>query len=192
MKNNPIDVDLMRSVLDYDPDTGILTWKEREANSKEDKIFNSRWANKRAGSCGACKKRPHYTTRRLCFSRNGKKKKFMEHRVIWCIYYGSDIPEGMQIDHVNGDSCDNRINNLRLVNNADNAKNQSIRYNSTSGVLGVNFSKREQRWKARIMVNRRAIYLGTFTNKEDAIEARKKAEIDYGFHENHGREKHND
>jgi len=50
-----------------------------------------------------------YISRRLVFTRNGKRTVYLEHRVVWAIHYGSDIPEGFQIDHINGDTCDNRI-----------------------------------------------------------------------------------
>jgi len=189
MTSKPIDVEFMRSLLEYDPDTGILTWKEREANSRVNKMLNTRYANKRAGSINIRKNPYPYISRRLVFTRNGKRTVYLEHRVVWAIHYGSDIPEGFQIDHINGDTCDNRIINLRLADNVDNARNTSIRSNSTSGVIGVNFVKQQQKWKARIKVRGTSIHLGLFTRKEDAIEARKKAEIEYSFHENHGREK---
>jgi hypothetical protein len=58
---------------------------------------------------------------------------------------------------------------------------------NSSGYIGVNWHKSAKKWMAQIKVNRKNIYLGLFTNKEDAVEARKEAEVEHGFHKNHGR-----
>jgi hypothetical protein len=65
-------------------------------------------------------------------------------------------------------------------------KNQRKCKNNTSGVTGVNWDKQTNKWRAEIMVNRKGIKLGRFTELQDAIQVRKQAEIDYGFHPNHG------
>lgn len=58
------------------------------------------------------------------------------HRVVWEIHYGS-IPEGMQIDHIDRNTSNNSISNLRIVDNRTNTYNQSMRRNNTSGTMGV-------------------------------------------------------
>jgi hypothetical protein len=70
--------------------------------------------------------------------RCGASTKFKGHRVVWELFNGP-IPNGMQIDHVNGDRADNRLANLRCVETVTNTRNKAKRKNSTSDVNGVNF-----------------------------------------------------
>lgn len=160
-------VDELRFLLTYDPGTGIF--KHHPANKP------ARVAGKPAGWIN----KQGYAY--LCI--NGRS--FRAHRVAWAIYYGS-WPKG-QIDHINGDRSDNSITNLRMVNNADNAKNQCLRVNNTSGATGVTWSKQRNLWQAQIVRNGKLKSLGHYTDKNDAIAARKTAEQEMGFHKNHGR-----
>lgn len=107
------------------------------------------------------------------------------HRLIWEMHNGP-IPNGMQIDHINHIRHDNRIENLRLVSNQENSKNNSMRKNNTSGVTGVCWNKQKGKWMAKIKVDYKTINLGLYSDIEKAVEARKQAEELYGFHENHG------
>ena len=111
------------------------------------------------------------------------------HRLAWEIYHNKKIPNGLQIDHVNGVRDDNRICNLRLVSRSGNMRNRATPKNNTSGQIGVHYSKGEDRWIARIGVKGRKVAIGAFIEKSDAIAARKLAEAEYGFHKNHGRMK---
>jgi hypothetical protein len=106
------------------------------------------------------------------------------HRIIWAIHYGQ-WPDG-QIDHINHDRADNRIKNLRVVSHLDNHRNMSQFKNNTTGVPGVRFDARYSSWVARITVNYKGVHLGSYKTKEEAIAARKAAEIKYDFHEKHG------
>jgi hypothetical protein len=103
--------------------------------------------------------------------------------------YGS-WPED-QIDHINGNGLDNRLENLRAVSNGENLRNQKIPKNNTSGTIGVSFYKRHQKYQASIKINGIRKHLGYFKNKEEAIAARAVANIKYNFHENHGRKEIN-
>lgn len=114
-----------------------------------------------------------------------KGKKQYNHRVIWWMHYG-DIPSGMQVDHINQDRTDNRIENLRLVTHQENNRNKGLNKNSTSGYLGVSWSKAYSRWVAHITVDRKSIFLGYFHDIDKAVLARKAADIEYGFTELHG------
>ena len=76
-------------------------------------------------------------------------------------------------------SLDNRINNIRLATNNQNGKNLKIKSNNKSGYSGVFFDKDNNKWRANIKVNYKQIYLGRFNLIEDAILARKNAEIKY-------------
>jgi len=110
----------------------------------------------------------------------GSREKYYEHRVIW-IYHNGEIPEGLEIDHINGKRNDNRIENLRLVTRAENNKNTGTK----RGDIGVYFEARK--WRAKITVDYEQKDLGRFDKKSDAISARKRAEKQYNFHSNHGR-----
>lgn len=102
---------------------------------------------------------------------NGIKKRF--NRVVM------NCPEDMQVDHVNGDTLDNRKCNLRIVTNQQNSMNCSKPLNNTSGYKGVYFDKSRKKWVANIKVNRKTIFLGRFDNIEDAYKARLEAEEKY-------------
>jgi len=110
-------------------------------------------------------------------------KSYLVHRVIWFMTYG-DWPE--TIDHENKDKTDNRISNLRSVTQQENTKNCGMGTNNTSGFTGVYWNKNNKKWIANICVDRKTKYLGSFKLIDEAIARRKAANIEYGFHENHG------
>ncbi len=88
-------------------------------------------------------------------------------------------PPGMVIDHINGDTLDNRRCNLRAVQQTDNARNLGTgRKNASSPYLGVAWHSRDQVWYATIRVDGRLHHLGNFTDAEKARQARAKAEIE--------------
>jgi hypothetical protein len=89
------------------------------------------------------------------------------------------------IDHINGDRADNRIVNLRQTTQSENMRNRRKSTNNTSGYVGV--YKVGAKWRARISVDSKNMNLGIYDTIEQAVQARKQAEIDYGYHENHGR-----
>ena len=111
---------------------------------------------------------------------------YKAHRLIWLLHYG-EWPKQF-IDHIDGNGLNNRIENLRDVNHTENLRNQRKSVRNTSGATGVYWCHYPPKWQARIRVNKKQIHLGYFTNKEDAIAARKAAEAEYGFHPNHGRD----
>lgn len=113
-------------------------------------------------------------------------KEYKEHRLIVLYMLGKFHNEEAQVDHVNQVKDDNRWCNLRIVNSTANSMNMSYYSNNNSGTMGVGWHKKQQKWVARIMVNKKPIQLGSFENKEDAVKARKDAEQKYGFHANHG------
>ena len=107
------------------------------------------------------------------------------HRVVWYLHKGS-IPTGMQVDHINHDRTDNRIENLRLVNHTDNGRNQSKGCNNTSGVTGVSWNARRSKWHARVCHARKVVHVGYFEDIEVAAKAVKVKYLELGYHPNHG------
>lgn len=83
------------------------------------------------------------------------------------------------IDHKNNKKFDNRKNNLRIANQQTNQINRKENKNNKSGIKGVSLDKRNNKYYARIMINGKNIFLGYFENKEEAKEARDKAEQNY-------------
>ena len=174
--------ELLRKLLRYEPETGKLYWRVRTKEVCDDdrsrKTFNSQFSGREAMSNVT----HHGYARGTLFS-----KSHTAHRVAWAIYYGEWPPE--QIDHINGNRLDNRIANLRSVNDSENRKNMAIRSDNTTGVLGVHWYKSKNLWHAQIQVNEKKVHLGYFERLEDAAKARRDAEAQYGFHVNHGRAK---
>jgi hypothetical protein len=92
------------------------------------------------------------------------------HRLAWLLHYGS-WPEH-DLDHINGDRADNRIQNLRLSVGSLNAQNQRRpRSDNKSGCLGVSWSKVAQKWTARIKIGSKYKHLGLFLTVEEASSA---------------------
>lgn len=171
----------LRKLLRYEPETGKLFWKRRGAcgfsSAKSMNAWNARYAGKDAFTSrgGASGWHQGAVWGRL----------LLAHRVAWAIHYG-EWPK-KQIDHINGDASDNRIENLRDVDHAENMKNRRVHKNSKSGVIGVYWCKSSGSWRADILVNGKKHHLGRFAKKDAAAAARKSAEKKFGFHPNHGR-----
>ena len=165
-------IEELRRRFDYDPETGIVTRKVTTGSrGKKGAIVG--WKNN------------GYLNVHITYQ--GRKQFVGLHRVCYAIYHGRD-PYPMHCDHINHKRDDNRICNLRLVTPQENLKNQSPNSSNTSGAMGVYFHKPRKKYCAYIKVNGKKKHLGLFTNKSDAIAARKAAEIEYGFHKNHGYE----
>lgn len=109
---------------------------------------------------------------------------YLSHRLIWKLLYNT---EPAQIDHINGDRLFNRIDNLRAVDRAENMKNMKRSKANKSGVTGVSFRSDKGKWRAYIFVGKKQVSLGLFDSIEDAAAARAKADIEHGYHANHGR-----
>lgn len=154
----------------YDPESGILKWKERPLHhhklEREVKRFNTNYAGKEAG---------RLTTRgyrEVVLDGNY----FPTHRLIFKLVTGED-PEN-HLDHINGDKSDNRWYNLREATSTQNNHNRRISKNNTTGYKGV--SRHKNRFKSSIRVgNGKRIFLGYFNTAEEAYEAYCKACEEY-------------
>lgn len=111
-------------------------------------------------------------------------KVYKEHRLVW-LYVTGRWPEG-QIDHINHERRDNRFHNLREVDNAGNHTNRPMQRNNTTGVVGVSYCKRIDRYEAYITIDGKRKNLGHYKTLAQAREVREAANIQYGFHPNHG------
>lgn len=164
----------LRSILDYNPETGVFTWLE---NGGRPKSWNTRWAGKSAGSTN----KSGYTC--LSISFRGHKKRMLAHRLAF-IYMEGEAPE--QVDHINGLRGDNRWENLRAVDNFINSRNQKLRNTNTSGHNGVYWCKRRSLWYVRIGLRGKNLHGGYFENKQDAIKARSELDVKLNYHSQHG------
>ena len=156
----------LKKILHYDPDTGILTWIKRASG------IRTRHA---AGTLNH-----GYVDIRI----NGKR--YGAHRLAWLWVYGTWPPA--QIDHINHVRSDNRLANLRLATNLTNGRNASKRKDNRSGYTGVSWFKKGRKWRAYINMNHKPKHLGCFDTIDEAIAARKQAEIENDYHPNHGGE----
>lgn len=153
----------LKELLNYNPDTGIFTWR-----------YSRRGAKK--GSTAGSNDGYGYTSIRV------NSKPYGSHRLAWLYMFGA-WPKN-QIDHINHDRVDNRIENLREVTRQENGRNLALNKKNTSGVTGVR--RKGNQWYATIGVNGSKVRLGGFKDKFEAICARKSANNKYGFHKNHG------
>ena len=93
------------------------------------------------------------------------------HVIIWILSTGKDIPSNLQIDHINGNKIDNRIENLRLVTNSGNAKNR--KEHRGGKLVGCCYNKRTRKYIAYTRISGKMIYIGCFTTEQEAHEAYK-------------------
>lgn len=166
-KEQRLPAEVARQLLSYDPATGLLTWLPREGSP----AFNTKYAGQPAGNVR--KNGKVYAGVTI----DGQTRLYANHRLAWLLYHG-EWP-AKDIDHINRNPTDNRIANLRLATHAQNLANQSMRRDNTSGCRGVFWIERSKRWVALISQynggNQRNIYLGSFTDKAEAIRVRQEA-----------------
>ena len=157
--------EIVRELLDYNPETGDFYWKYRDV-----KWFNSQracnsWNTKYAGNKTFCLYRNKYLGVVIFH------KKRLAHRIAW-LYVHGEWPDG-QIDHINNVRDDNRIINLRVVTANQNQHNQkrAQRDNKSSGLLGVTFNKANKNWVANIHIKGKQKHIGCYDCKHEAHEA---------------------
>ena len=156
---------LLHKFYDYDPMTGILKHRLPQHG-------------KQVGDAIGSQSNTGYLVMAIA------NKDYLVHRIIWMYVYGY-MPE--QVDHIDHDKQNNAISNLREVTNQVNSMNCSTSSNSKTKHTGVSFMASRNKYRATITVNKKQIHLGLFDDINDAIDARHKANIKYGFHSNHGK-----
>ena len=153
--------DRLKEVLEYDHKTGIFTWR----------INRTGTAKKGTVAGASCSK--GYRNIAIDGLRH------WAHRLAWLYVYGY-IPEN-DIDHIDRNPSNNKINNLREVSVSCNMRNSRTYITNKSGVRGVNINKLNNKWRALIRANKKQIYLGDFIHFKDAVKARYNAEIKYKY-----------
>ena len=154
---NTVTHERLTQLLHYDPATGVFTRRVSVwGAATKGRIFGS-----------------DHTAGYLEGTIDGKR--YYLHRLAY-FYMNGTWPVGM-IDHINRDRRDNRIENLRDVTPQGNTTNSSIKSTNKTGVKGVHICKRSQKYIAQITVDYKCIHLGSFDLLENAIAARRKAEM---------------
>lgn len=149
-------IEYLRQVLDYNAETGELFWKERKDAEKK---WNARFAGKRAG----------------CFHPDGYVKItingviYAAHRLIWVILHG-EAPRD-EIDHIDGNGYNNRIDNLREATSSQNGWNTKAHLDNKLGVKGVTFLAARNKYQAQLMIDGRYVLSKAFDSMEDAKKA---------------------
>lgn len=107
-----------------------------------------------------------------------EKKNIYMHQLIFK-HYGIEIPEGMEIDHKNGNNLDNQKSNLRPGTRSQNNMNSRSRENSTSKYKGVSWASHAKKWRAQLQINKKHCHLGYFETEKDAAIAYNEAALKY-------------
>jgi HNH endonuclease len=183
-----VSVSVLRQLLRYEPETGKLFWLERDVRFFAD--GKRKTASQIAGHWnGIWAGKPAFTS----LNRSGHcigaalGSRLIGHRVAYAMHHGIELINIIEIDHINGNPADNRISNLRHVTHKENARNVGIYKNNKSGHHGVCWDAGHKAWKATIGENGKQKRLGRFKSFEQAVAVRKNAEIESGYHQNHGR-----
>jgi hypothetical protein len=149
MKVKPIPVDRAKELFEYK--SGVL-YRKIKINS-----FDAGTPIKKTGNCS-------YLNVRI------DKVMYKVHRIIWAMHYGE--PGESSIDHINGITTDNRIENLRLVTVMENQQNQrKPRVDNKLGLLGVSWNKTRKKYVAQIRINGVVKFLGGYEDPMQAHQA---------------------
>jgi len=168
---NKLTQEYLKECLTYNPNTGIFTWNIRPLSHFKTKrswnIWNSRYSNTKSGS----------VSKKLGYLFIGiNSKSYYAHRLAFLFQEGY-LPEN-QVDHMDRVRSNNKWDNLREVSVSCNMQNCMLAKNNTSGITGVHWDKKLNKWESRIFINSKSKRLGLFDNFEDAVRARYNEEVD--------------
>lgn len=162
--------ELLCKILRYNTETGMFFWKKRtpdmfaSTGKRSNVALCASWNTKHAGRQALNTKHKDGYMRGLIFN-----KPIYAHRAAWVMLYGR-WPEN-EIDHIDGDPSNNKIENLREADRLQNSYNRGAHKNNTSGSKGVFWSKHKKRWQAKIGYMGKKIHIGYFESQEDAAKA---------------------
>lgn len=142
----PPSLERLRAALDYNPETGVFTWRRRDDMPAK---WNTRYAGKRAGAVF-----PN-GYRRIAIDDN----LYYAQRLAW-FYVTGEWPD--EVDHRNGVRGDDRLENLRPASHAQNIANTGLTARNKSGLKGVHWKADSRKWRASIRVDGKSVSLGHF------------------------------
>lgn len=154
-KESILSQEYLKSILDYDPETGIFRRKYRRDRGKD---WNARFSGKIVGGKSVGRVRITLSNRH-----------YLAHRLAWFYMTGNWPKE--QIDHINLNPSDNRFVNLREATHSQNMMNTGLRADNVAGLKGVSWRKDKKKWGARIRFNGVRKKLGYFDDPEAAYRA---------------------
>jgi hypothetical protein len=172
-KQFDITAEYVRSILDYNPQTGVFVWRPRAPDDFKDKggkytkersckIFNKRFAGKQAGVSLNKRIDPYSKI-------NINNRQYLAHVIAW-FYVTGDFPK-VDIDHKDNNPLNNSFQNLRLSSRTENNANAKKRLDNTTGFKGVCFNKNAKKFSSKIQFERKQINLGYFNSAEEAYKA---------------------
>lgn len=156
-----MDLKRLNELLSYDAETGVFTWKVNRRGYRGIK------AGDVAGTVHQSSRTREYKSIRIMIDQKWHEA----HRLAWMIHTGSHIPDGMHIDHINGDATNNKIANLRLASHKQNMENMKLNKNNKSGHRGVWWDESRQSWLAIFCHEGKQKNLGRYSTKEQAAAA---------------------
>ena len=177
---NTADIAYLRECLHYEPETGDFYWKLRPRhhfpNENIWKTINTRNGGTKAGSIS----NNGYVTIRLT------GKLHLAHRLAWMFMWGTPIPPGREIDHINRNKADNRFKNLRLATRGQNGFN-SKRKRNTKLPKNVCFDRGKNKYVVWVRAYGKQHFIGRFETIEEAsvaaTEAREKLHGRFCYHD---------
>lgn len=116
-------------------------------------------------------------TREGYYTVRFKNKILKYHRVLWILTHGN-IPVGYEIDHINGNRIDNRLENLRLVTRRQNQQNQAMHRNGR--LYGTTYIQHIKKWASRVKINGVTHYIGYYDTEYEAHYAYKNFLLERG------------
>lgn len=153
----------VRSLFDYDPETGSLRWKRRV---DVDERWNGRYPGSVAGQIHRNKKGSNLHYIRIRLAIEGTRRCYLGHTLAWVWMTGEWPLPG--IDHADTDGTNNRWLNLRLATASQNSANARLSALNTTGFKGVYLQPGKRKWRAQIRKDDRLHYLGMFDTPEGA------------------------
>jgi HNH endonuclease len=168
---------LVRELFEYDPETGVLTWRRRDRGQFESYHACNAYVRYEGESAGSLSDEGYLKV--TIFGRHYKA-----HRVIF-LWMTGRWPDP-EVDHENHNRADNRWVNLVETTQSQNLRNQTLYKNNATGRIGVSWCEDISKFRVRIGVGDRNEHLGYYDTFEEACAAREAAERKYGYHERHG------
>ena len=151
-KRNPIDVEELKKVF-------------RIRNGNLERLNynypNGKWTvvdNKKNNSGGYCQ-----------VGFNGRLVQY--HNIVWVLSTGNDIPQGLEIDHIDGNKLNNNIKNLRLTTHRENHQNR--KKHRAGRLVGASYHKGYNSWQSYIAIDKTRIWLGYYKTEQEAHKAYK-------------------